>query len=462
MSVDYQPPGTPLYLTPNSLPVGRFCRTISVPDSPEWVGLVDGVLSALNDPYVWRQFGALTPDQAAAAWQAMIVNAWTIEGCPLEVRQNPTSPCVLEQSTDQGATWTAFADLSLCAPVIRMTHQGQIQITDGAGGFDPIPLAPVPTDTFDGVTPNYSMTVQTNDQCTAAANVANTLRQLYKGVGDTLTEQPSIGIASLIGDIAATIAELFGTVILIDAAAALAGSLVALQLLYSWTNLTDKQFEQLVCVIYNNMTGTAGNWTINGAGISSDLGTLAASAPLPWSFVNLIGTYIGADGLQLAAKTTAIPSWDCTTHDTSNHYDHTEVDNAFSTGVSVGFVFNETSHGSLGWAFTRAQIALPPGGSWTPQGGGNYTPIGRTDTSATLAPGTFWTASSALFATDAAAAAAINVATGIPTATILPLLQRRAGTSGNVRCGWTMRFNTVGGNVHLIFDSWDRDQRCVN
>ena len=84
MAGDFIPFDTPRYLTPDDVPVGRFCRTFQIPDSPEWVGLVDGAVSVLSDASAWRQSGSLTPEQAADAWQQMLVESWDIAGCPTD------------------------------------------------------------------------------------------------------------------------------------------------------------------------------------------------------------------------------------------------------------------------------------------------------------------------------------------------------------------------------------------
>lgn len=85
---DYIPPNVPLYLTPDSIPVGRFCRVIAIPDSPEWVGLVDGVLSELFNPFAWRKFGSLTPEEASAVWYSMLSESWAGES--IECQMYPT------------------------------------------------------------------------------------------------------------------------------------------------------------------------------------------------------------------------------------------------------------------------------------------------------------------------------------------------------------------------------------
>lgn len=81
MSGDYIPPNKPLYLTPDSVPVGRFCRQFQVPDDPAWVGILDGAVSELMNPEMWRETGELTPEEAAEVWSEMVFDAWAQESC---------------------------------------------------------------------------------------------------------------------------------------------------------------------------------------------------------------------------------------------------------------------------------------------------------------------------------------------------------------------------------------------
>ncbi len=76
MADTYQPPSEPLYLTPDELPSGVFCRTFGVPDDPTWNGLFDAALLDLIHPEAWREFGTLTPDECAEAWRAMLYASW--------------------------------------------------------------------------------------------------------------------------------------------------------------------------------------------------------------------------------------------------------------------------------------------------------------------------------------------------------------------------------------------------
>jgi hypothetical protein len=81
---DYIPTSDKRFLTPDAPPSGVFCRNLQVPDDPQWVGLVDGALSLLTSPDQWREYGALTAQQAADLWTDMLVTSWDVFGCPTE------------------------------------------------------------------------------------------------------------------------------------------------------------------------------------------------------------------------------------------------------------------------------------------------------------------------------------------------------------------------------------------
>lgn len=53
------------YLTPDSVPTGATCRALYIPDSPEYLAIVRGLLQTLTFPEYWDKQGTLTPQQAA-------------------------------------------------------------------------------------------------------------------------------------------------------------------------------------------------------------------------------------------------------------------------------------------------------------------------------------------------------------------------------------------------------------
>ena len=53
------------YLTPNSAPSDNKCRTISIPDDPQWLAIVNGALLELTRASNFEEFGSLTPQETA-------------------------------------------------------------------------------------------------------------------------------------------------------------------------------------------------------------------------------------------------------------------------------------------------------------------------------------------------------------------------------------------------------------
>lgn len=70
------------FLTPSTLPTTFVCRELSIPNSPEWLALVDGALVEMVNAWDWDEFGAVTPEEAAQA--ALIMFGKYLEsGCAL-------------------------------------------------------------------------------------------------------------------------------------------------------------------------------------------------------------------------------------------------------------------------------------------------------------------------------------------------------------------------------------------
>lgn len=64
------------YLTPDSLPDGRHCRTFTIPDDVQWLSVFMGALIPLIYPESWRKYGLLDPDEAADAMLQVIWDAY--------------------------------------------------------------------------------------------------------------------------------------------------------------------------------------------------------------------------------------------------------------------------------------------------------------------------------------------------------------------------------------------------
>lgn len=59
------------YLTPNALPAGVTCRVLFIPDDEQFLANVRGLLEQFTFPSTFTPFGALTPEQTAAAYVPM-------------------------------------------------------------------------------------------------------------------------------------------------------------------------------------------------------------------------------------------------------------------------------------------------------------------------------------------------------------------------------------------------------
>jgi len=59
------------YLTPDSIPSDMICRTVVIPNSVDWILIVNGALSELFKAYNFEQYGSLTPDETAAVFLDM-------------------------------------------------------------------------------------------------------------------------------------------------------------------------------------------------------------------------------------------------------------------------------------------------------------------------------------------------------------------------------------------------------
>jgi len=59
------------YLTPDEVPDSATCRALFVPNNEQYLAIVRGAIQELTFPYNWTKYGALTPDEAAAAFMDM-------------------------------------------------------------------------------------------------------------------------------------------------------------------------------------------------------------------------------------------------------------------------------------------------------------------------------------------------------------------------------------------------------
>lgn len=103
------------YLTPDEPSDDLLCRSFSIPNDTRWLGNFMGALLPLTDPNAWRQFGTLTPEEAAAAY-AEIIEA----GLPGQLNECP--------STDVPAPyWDDAEDSDDTAPADEQPWYGRVE-----------------------------------------------------------------------------------------------------------------------------------------------------------------------------------------------------------------------------------------------------------------------------------------------------------------------------------------------
>lgn len=302
-------PGQRGFPTPNSTPSETARRIFVVPADAEWLGLIMGAAEVLREEWRWYEWGGLTPAEAAAAFNTIIIDAFT-NVCPAVLpgggklmRVNASTGHV-EEATDDG--W---------------------QPPTGDAMLPPIP----PREDVD-------------PKCIAAANAVNVLSLVYESVTDSishgLTEAEAYiaaaeAFAVLVGPEFAPITFAIAVFFLVVFA-------VAYEVIqFIAADLWDAAFTQsLVCIFQGCATLTDGVVTFDWTCIQQQLA--AATNPFSLSFDQLrlfgqisfiVQSLGGVDALNQAGATTAITDYDCDGCDTTHCY---TIDFETTDGSSVG------------------------------------------------------------------------------------------------------------------------------
>ena len=62
--------------TPDNTPSETVRRVFTVPNSEQWLGLIEGAAQELLDEWRWYQWGSLTPEEAVDAWNDIILASY--------------------------------------------------------------------------------------------------------------------------------------------------------------------------------------------------------------------------------------------------------------------------------------------------------------------------------------------------------------------------------------------------
>ncbi len=279
------------WLTPDSIPEDDDCRPLSIPADSNWLALVSGALTELTKPYNWQQFGSLTVQETVDKMQEIVDGYYT-------------SPC---------ASCTTPGDYR----VTRISPSGHVEQLDPSGNWvdatDEYHIPP-PEARTEGTEPDQN--------CLAAKNAVYVLAALYENLTDSWNE-------NLDAAEAATAFILSATALVGFEFAPITWSIVAFltpvfTLLYTtlewigadlWDENVSKQIE---CFLLDCVMNEAGVVTFDWDCFIAKLTTLTDSFSLTEDQLRLylqisymlffIG---GVDGLNLAARTTAVTDDDC-------------------------------------------------------------------------------------------------------------------------------------------------------
>lgn len=70
------------WLTPATIPAADLRRVLLIPDSPEWIGVINGLLLDLSNPENWEDSGGVSPEDTAAKWEEIMYTFFNGEECP--------------------------------------------------------------------------------------------------------------------------------------------------------------------------------------------------------------------------------------------------------------------------------------------------------------------------------------------------------------------------------------------
>lgn len=323
------------WLTPDSIPEGDDCRPLLIPADSAWLALVSGALTELTLKYNWEKFGTLTVDETVAKMQEIVDGYYN----------TPCAACTVPGGY----------------PVVRININGHLEELGADGTWQTATgdyLIPPPTARTEGTTPDQN--------CLAAKNATNVLFTLYSSLSNSFAHELSADEA-LVAFISAAIAAIGFEFAPITFAIAAVGFVIfealfsALQYVTAdlWTDAFTQQF---TCLLLNCVNNTAGVVTFDWDCFNNAL--LAQVNPGGLSEVTMrlylqIGYLLyfigGADGLNLAARTTAIDNDDCS---------FCEIEHCFLVDFKVenGSAYGVTIEGSSTWVLGTGLVAAFAGG----------------------------------------------------------------------------------------------------
>jgi len=346
------------YLTPQEVPESTVCRTLFIPASAEWLAIVSGAISELCKTYNWDLAGAVTVEEAAARCVQLLDEYYASSGvCVVDVRQSESEPCTLEKS--DGTTWTPFADLQLCPPLVRLGAGGKVQ-TSADGGTTwtdaevQTPEPPPPTGGY-------------NNHCLAARNAAEVYRLAWSEIYNAWAGEGQIafGVIAFTSTLAAMI--IFPPAVTVVWATFLAlWELISTATGGEWT---DEITHTLTCIFLCRSTENAdGSITFNWAQVQTDIAAQDPQNNLIWLVIQYLAEIVGPEATGRAASTRSIAAYDCT--DCGCPGDCVTADFAITRGDFAQFDWTDANTCRTGDVFAGGEWVDGSGWTTTAAGGG--------------------------------------------------------------------------------------------
>jgi len=250
----------------------------------------------------------LLPIQFGGGLRKVTITQTVEAGCedsmPFDVRQDSETPCILQKSDDNGATWADFADITLCLKNSIVTSpDGGISIVSGG---ETIPLNAVPDDADPRTRARATRAATESEiKCLAAANAANVMQRVIEEAIAKYKLYPWYAVLFLLS---LALSFAFGApwgALLIPAAQGAAAMLVFSSLTAG--AFSAKEFREFACILHTNCTVVDGKHYFDFNAVKT---AVVAKQP-SWSFNVWNGVYsvleiIGETGLNIAGDTTAI------------------------------------------------------------------------------------------------------------------------------------------------------------
>lgn len=285
-------------------PAERLCIQVPVPNDRMHIAAFRGALLDLASAYKWADDVAHTAREVALVWRDIIDGLEF--GCgnmDFDVRQNETEPCTLEKTVD-GETWTPWADLQLCPPMIRINN-GIVEYFNGSSW---VPLEEGDereSGTYDPPWPDPP--VGQNAQCLSAANMTaiyqTSLTQIRAGLeAGLIPVSIAAGVTGLMSPFIP--GSIFAAISLSICSAAFALGIAGLD-----DMLQTDHLENFQCALYCHME-TDGTFTASGF-------NAARAAMADWATsveLYIIQTYLdglGSVGLNRQGAAGGVTAADC-------------------------------------------------------------------------------------------------------------------------------------------------------